>query len=81
VKVSMRQGMEKTLAPVLTMRTEEPPQCCFAGLLAMEKRGEDRFERDERLRIRNPAGWMVVSSSAASAPPCETSLPATGSLI
>jgi hypothetical protein len=34
----------------------------------METGGEDRFERDEQLSVRNPAGSMVVSSSVASAP-------------
>ena len=46
---------------VLNMKAEEPCQCCFAGLLAMETGSEDRFERDERLRVQNPAGSKVVS--------------------
>ena len=55
------------------MKAEEPCQCCFTGLLAMETGDEDRFERDERLRVQNPAGSIVVSSGAASAPRRETS--------
>jgi hypothetical protein len=34
----------------------------------METGGEDRFERDEQLRVQNPAGSKVVSFDAASAP-------------
>jgi hypothetical protein len=55
--------------------------CCVAGLPAMETGGEDRFERDKQVRVRNPAGWMVVCSHEASAPQCGTSSPAAGSLI
>jgi hypothetical protein len=50
------------------LKTEEPFQRCFAGLLAIETGDEDRFERDKQLSVRNPAGSMVVSSGVASAP-------------
>ena len=46
---------EKPLVLVLAMKTEEPCQSCFAGLLAMETSGEDSFERDEDFSALNPA--------------------------
>jgi len=63
-----RVTSKKLYLLVLTLKTEQPNQCCWLSLLAMETGDEDRFERDERFRVRNPAGSMVVSSGVASAP-------------
>ena len=42
----------------------------------METGGEDRFERDQQLSVRNPAESMIVSPGAGSAPWREASVPA-----
>lgn len=59
------------------MIVQKPCQCCLARLLAMETGGVDVFERDEQLRVRNPAGSKIVSFGEASAPRGETSSSAT----